>query len=684
MSTKTLKSQDVDLLVGLLDQERFTEAEQRARVLLDTHPQAGILWKLLGLALLGQGKSALNAFKSAAELMPKDADALLHAGDAMRDHGRMREAATLYQRAVRANPRLIEAHNNLGNVMLQLGRQDDAITCYQGALTFDPENPQVLCNLGNALRQKGLLRDALAVTQRAIARDPNLSVAHNNLGLILVAEGQRELGAASFRKSLQINSSYVDALINLGNVLRELGARREALAAYARTTEIDPSSAEGHCNLGNTLFDMRNFDAAEASFRRALALRPNYAQAQFGLGGALRLQRRSAEAHAACIAALALEPNFAEALGLLGELHADEGRFAEAEPLFQRAVAAKPSFAFGLASIPANRKMTRDDVEWLESVERLLAAQPSLSDQVSLRFALGKYFDDIHEYQRAFNHYRAANELSKRFGGKYTRESLSARIDGLIQRFDADFVKKQREFASTSELPVFIVGMPRSGTSLAEQILASHPDASGAGEVSYWDTAFAAFHDAALSGKPEAEIFPGLARSYLDRLAALAGGKARVVDKMPANFLYAGFIHGVLPRARIIHMQRHPIDTCLSIYFQNFPNMGHFANDLDDLAFYYDEYLRVTAHWRAVLPAAGLLEVPYEGLIQDQEGWTRRMLEFAGLPWNARCLDFHQTDRVVVTASRWQVRQKMTASSAGRWRHYQHFIKPLQRLARSS
>jgi hypothetical protein len=174
-----------------------------------------------------------------------------------------------------------------------------------------------------------------------------------------------------------------------------------------------------------------------------------------------------------------------------------------------------------------------------------------------------------------------------------------------------------------------------------------------------------------------------LAKGYLDRLTALAGGTSRVVDKMPANFLYAGFIHSVLPHARIIHMQRHPIDTCLSIYFQNFPNMGHFANDLDDLAFYYDEYRRVTAHWRTVLPAANLLEVPYEGLVTDQESWTRRMLEFVGLPWDARCLDFHTTDRVVVTASRWQVRQRMTSASAGRWRHYQHFIKPLERLAHS-
>jgi tetratricopeptide (TPR) repeat protein len=684
VSSKTLKSADVDLLADLLDQGRLRDAEQRAHALLSEHPGAGILWKLLGLALLRQGKDALAALRRAAELMPNDADSLLYAGDAMRDHGRVREAATLYQRAVHANPRLVEAHNNLGNIMLQLGRHDDAITCYRGALTFVPDDAQVLCNLGNALRQKGSLREALAVTQLAIVRDPKLSIAQNNLGLILAAQGEREQAVASFQAALQLSPKYLDAVMNLGNVLRESGARREALATYARAVEIDPSSAEGHCNLGNTLFDLRNFDAAAASFRRALALRPNYAAAHFGLGGALRLQRRPAEAHAACLAALAIDANYPQALALLGELHADEGRFTEAENMFQRAMLAKPDFAFGLVSIAVNRKMSSDDAAWLQSAERLLAAHPPPAEAIHLRFALGKYFDDIQEYERAFNHYREANELSKRFGGKYPRETLSARIDGIIQRFDANFVARQRDFASSSQLPILIVGMPRSGTSLAEQILASHPDACGAGEVTYWDGAFAAFHDAALAGNTEADIFPGLARSYLERLTALGGAAKRTVDKMPANFLYAGLIQAVLPRARIIHMQRHPLDTCLSIYFQNFPNMGHFANDLDDLAFYYDEYLRVTAHWRAVLPAQSFLEVPYEGLVQDQEGWTRRMLEFAGLPWDARCLDFHRTDRVVVTASRWQVRQKMSASSAGRWRHYQDFIKPLERLARSS
>jgi hypothetical protein len=198
--------------------------------------------------------------------------------------------------------------------------------------------------------------------------------------------------------------------------------------------------------------------------------------------------------------------------------------------------------------------------------------------------------------------------------------------------------------------------------------------------LTFWGSAFAECEAAGLKSPAAASRIAGMARDYLDRLAALSGGALRVIDKMPVNFLYAGLIHAALPQARIIHMQRHPIDTCLSIYFQNFFNMGPYANDFDNLAHYYGEYIRITDHWRAVLPATTLLEIPYEALIDDQEGWTRRMLDFVGLPWDARCLDFHRTDRVVITTSKWQVRQKLNAASVGRWRNYEKFLGPLRGL----
>jgi hypothetical protein len=220
-----------------------------------------------------------------------------------------------------------------------------------------------------------------------------------------------------------------------------------------------------------------------------------------------------------------------------------------------------------------------------------------------------------------------------------------------------------------SPRPVFIVGMPRSGTSLAEQILASHPSVFGAGELPFWTDAAAAY--AAATGEDMQNLAATLGKDYLRRLDELSTDALRVVDKMPANFLHLGLIHDALPHARIIHLQRNPRDTCLSIYFQHFKTGLDYANDLEDLTNYYLEYLRLMEHWHDVLPESVLLDVPYEGLVGTQETWSRRMLEFIGLPWDAACLDFHRTERRVMTASKWQVRQKISSASVGRWRHYQ-------------
>ena len=523
-------------------------------------------------------------------------------------------------------------------------------------------------------------RNALPALRRAaelLARDAET---HVNLGIALAAAGEREAAVASYRRSLALNPAGIDALNSLGNVLRELGERREALALYRRAVELEPRQPESHCNLATVLFELRRIADAEQSFRRALALRPGYTEALLGLAAVLRVQARTAEAQACCEAALAADPNSAAANSLLAELHADRGRFAEAQTLFERAIRLDPGFSTAYCGIAQHRRMTPADSSWLEGVEALLARPLPLGQRVSLRYALGKFFDDTGRYEEAFENYRQANELSKGFGTSYDRSRLSERVDGIVAAFDARFVAQSHPGASGSELPVFIVGMPRSGTSLAEQILASHPAVFGAGEVRFWDDAYSALLQSAGGADALPGQLSGLASDYLARISAIACGRPRLIDKMPANFLYLGLIHAAFPRARIVHMQRHPLDTCLSIYFQNFFNMSPYANDFGNLAHYYEEYLRTMAHWRAVLPATALLEVPYEELLQDQEGWTRRMLDFVGLPWDPKCLDFHETERVVITASRWQVRQRLNSSSAGRWRRYARHLGPLEYL----
>jgi len=676
---------EIGAIVSLLDRGDPGEAERRVAALLTRHAGAGILWKILGVALMRQGKDAIHALRRATELLPQDSEAhgnlgaalhdraqwpealaslrraleiqphnveaLVDAAGAMRALGRAAEAILLYQRALALNPRLAEARNDLGNAFLELGRYQDAIAAYRLALAIRPHDTQILCNIANAQR----------------------------------LSGQREDAAASYRQAVASNPRSVASLNGLGDVLSELGARREAMSLYAHAVELEPGRAQSHHNLANALFDLRKLDAAAASYAQVLALQPRNARAHLSLGIVRRAQGRHAEAEASCLDALGVDPGYVEALSLLGELRADRGRFTEAEELFRRAIAINPDFSFAFSSIATHRRMTRDDGAWLAGAQALLAKRPPIDHEISLNYALGKYFDDIGQYDDAFGHYRQANELTKSRGRTYDGAKLTQGVDDIIRSFDAPFMRRCRADAPSTELPVFVVGMPRSGTSLTEQILASHPAVVGAGEVVFWDAAFAAYRRAGNSRGGEgpetcAAAVAEATRGYLERLAPFKGAAARVVDKMPANFWYAGLIHAAFPHARIIHMRRHPIDTCLSIYFQNFFNVDPYTNDLHSLAHYYREYVRVTDHWRAVLPARSLLEVPYEGLIEDQEGWTRRMLEFLDLPWDPKCLDFHETERVVITASKWQVRQKIHASSAGRWRNYEKFVGSLRGL----
>ncbi len=707
-------SGEISALMSLIAQGRLGEAEERAGTLLSVNPSDGMLWKILSVALLRQNKDALGTLRRAVELLPQDVeahanlgaelrargqwedalkslrqalalqprnpDALIDAADIQRRLGRSREAVTLYVWALQIDPSRCEAHNNLGNAFLELGESAEAVRSYRRALRLRPDDAQVLCNLGNALRQQGEFEDAIAFSRRAIELNPTLSMAHNNLGLLLASRGERAAAVASFRESLRHSPHYIEALINLGKTLRAEGQRREALATFQKAVQLDPARADAHCSLGYALLESRRVDEADDSFRSALRLQPNHAGAHLGLAAAQRVQGLAEEAQISCQAALALEPRNPDALLLLGELRADRGEFEEAQRSFQRVLEVDNNFAPAYSSISALRRLTPDDTTWLRGVQTLLAKPLPLDQEIQLRYALGKYFDDIGEYDRAFNSVRDANELTKRYGGNYDCARLTALVERIISRFDPAFMHAARSASSSSERPVFIIGMPRSGTSLTEQILASHPAVFGVGEMRFWDRAFAKLGQALPQTDDIGECLGGLAEEYLQRVSKRAGAALRITDKMPANFLYVGLIHAVFPRARIIHMRRHPLDTCVSVYFQNFFNVSPYANDLENLAHYYGQYQRIMEHWRSVLPEHVMLEVSYEDLVQDAPGWTRRMLEHVGLPWDPKCLQFQQTSRSVITASRWQVRQKIHASSAGRWRNYEKYLAALRHL----
>lgn len=563
--------------------------------------------------------------------------------------------------------------------LINAARYPEAENEARAILIQHPNAAVVWQALGLALTRQG--KDALQALEMAAQLLPNDAGVHNNLGNALGRLGQHHEAVASYRRALLLSSDFAEAHNNLGHALLDLGQPDGAAASCRRAIGLEPRYAEAHDTLGCALLALGRLDDAAASFRRALEIEPGFAEAHCSLGIALRLQGRTAEAQASCRRALDIDPQSAESFVVLADSSADIGRFTEAQDLLERAISIEPESPEAWAGIARLRKMTQSDAAWLAQAQRIAGRPLPARREVPLRYAIGKYFDDVKDFEQAFLHFQRANELTKLRRAKHDRLQLTQVVDRIIQSYDTNGLEEPRIDAHESPRPVFIVGMLRSGTTLAEQILASHPDVFAAGELTYWSTASAAHQTSALEAPARGTMQRKLADDYLRLLKDLSDDALRVVDKMPTNFAFLGLIHAALPNARIIHMRRNPIDTCLSIYFQHFETAVSYANDLEDLAHYYTEYLRIMKHWRSVLPEDAILEVPYEGLVNDQEVWSRRMLEFIGLPWDPHCLDFHETPRAVITASQWQVRQKINGASILRWRNYEKFLGPLLGLA---
>jgi Flp pilus assembly protein TadD len=498
------------------------------------------------------------------------------------------------------------------------------------------------------------------------------AAAYEQLGKGVFAEARE-----SYQQLVNLDPRDPAARNGLGIALMQLTRYSEAEAEFRRASALKPSDPEALVNLAGVLQTMGRYNESEAPLRRALKLKPTHVNARISLGMSCLLLGRLADARDCYEKVLRVAPHSTQALVGIGQIEGLEGRFTEAEAAYRRALEIDPRASYALAALVWLRTMTPADSEWVKRAEEVAAGDLMAVNEASLRFAIGKYYDDVGEYGRAFRNYQRANELNKQRTAPYDREDRTRFVNDVVRVFTPDALTRVRNGASDSARPVLIVGMPRSGTSLVEQIIASHPEAWGAGELDFWQIAAREHHQ----GVPDEPLRGRLARDYLKVLAGHSAGALRVVDKAPVNSDYLGLIHAVFPRARIIHLQRDPIDTCLSCYFHQFPPALNYTLELADLAHYYREHRRLMDHWRSVLPADSFLDVPYAELTAEQEGWSRRIIEFIGLPWNDRCLAFEKTERPVNTASVWQVRQKMYRTSVGRWRHYEKFIGPLRGLA---
>ena len=654
--------------------ERAAESLTRATVLrpgfADAHNDLGRV-----LLALGRTDAAVASCHRALELRPRFAAALGNLANAELARGALAPAIEGYRKVIALEPALAEAHRNLGSALLEAGEAEAGIEALQRALQLRPDYAAAATQLARALAARGRAPEALPHYERLLAHDRRPETL-NDFGMLLAGLGRFEAAAGCFREALARAPHDAALHANLGHVLHCLGDHRAAIDHSRRAIELDPRLPEAYLHLGNALLAINEMHAAEAAYRAGLETAPEHAQLHTAHAMAERALGRVDEAAASARRSLALSPDAADAVALLGSLAIDRGRFEEAEAQLRRALTLSPDLPEALIGLTAVRRMTAADAPWRDAAMRALSRGPPVAHSIGLHHALGKYCDDLGEADAAVEHHRRGHELARRSRPPYDRAATTARVTRTLSAFDRRALEELRRAGLASERPVFVFGMPRSGTTLAEQILASHPEVHGAGEVLYWQ--FAA--DAELAAPPEqrAPTIAALGRRYLDLLAPLPAAAARVIDKLPSNFKNLGLIHAALPEARFIHLERHPLDTCLSIYFQGFSAAHAYASDLGDLAHYYREYRRLMAHWRVTLPPHLLLEVPYEALVDDPERWSRRMLEHIGLPWDPRCLEFHRTDRAVLTASNWQVRQPIGKSSIGRWRRYERFLAPLR------
>jgi tetratricopeptide (TPR) repeat protein len=536
---------------------------------------------------------------------------------------------------------------NAALLLLRSGQTAEAERVYRALLEMHPNHFDCLHNLATIRAQCGDYDEALRLVRRALRKKPTSAEAHNTLGVVLRATKQHQAAAASHRRALSLNPNYVSAYSNLGIVLSELGRHTEAAVVLERALQLDTAFAPIHNNFGIVLQALGQPLKAIAHYEKAIAIAPNYADAQANLGSAFT----------------------------------EIGRLAEAERAYEMAVKLSPRTAQYYHQLATTKRFTKDD-PYFAAMEAIISGPISAEEQMHLCFALGKAYGDINDSKISFGYFVKANTL-KRQQVIYDEVKALAELEQTMTVFTAEMMTEKQESGARSSVPVFIVGMPRSGTTLVEQILARHSRVSAGGELE--DFGVATTDLCTSVGRPFPEAANGLTRvdlerlgrDYLGRIAAIAEGAERITDKLPTNFRFVGLIHLALPDAKVIHVRRDPVDTCLSCFSLFFRGDQPFTYDLGELGRYYRTYERLMQHWREILPRGVMIEVQYEDIVADFEGQAHRIVAHCGLEWEEGCLAFHEAARAVRTASATQVRQPIYSTSVGRWRTYRELLGPL-------
>jgi len=601
--------------------------------------------------------------------LPDLTELLTNAAGAYKE-GRLDEAFHLSRDVLAARPGDVEAMLLMGVIAARQHQLGIAIPLLAQVAERDPSSFLAHHWLSVALRRGKKPSEALAMAEKAVALNRQEPQALFQLGMCHKDLENWESAESYLRSTAKISPHISSFQYQLGLVLDQLGRSSDALVAYRRAVALNPSHVDALYCIGQMLVRDLDFRGAKEHADRMLEVDSNSVSGHSLLASASVGLNKAAEAAHHVGRVLELEPDQPEVLTHCATILHAIGQSKEADNLYRRSIELEPRQGYAYYALVRSQKVADSDLHLVREMEKA-QVEPSLPRRHRgyLEYALGKAYGDLGDFQSAMSHYDDANlaiRHQKLGSAQFDREDFRRGADFAIRTLGSDFIDGYRSAGMPDELPVFVVGMMRSGTTLVEQILSSHGEIGAAGEQRFWSEN--------RGGAYDQDRLRALAASYLKTLNEIAPGKSRVVDKLPENYAHLGLIHVALPNARIIHVRRHPVDTCLSIWTTPNSSRVPWTNDKRDIVFVYKEYLRLMEHWRRIIGSDRLLEIDYEDLVTEPERVSRQMVAFCGLAWDGKCLRPEENTRAVATPSDWQVRQPIYRTAVERWRTYKPWL----------
>ena len=673
----------------LYSEGKYAQAQRVCAQIIEARPGNADAHNIHGVALnaLGKTKEAIASLRRAVKLAPTAASIHANLGEILRQAGQKKEASKTLETAIGLDPKNSQALNNLGIIRFEEGKFEQAVDCYRRAIAVRPAMAEAHNNLGNALRMAGDVDGAMQAYQDALVNREIYAEAYNNLGTLLQQDKRLEEAEHALKKAVAQNPRYVEAHNNLALLYAAQKKEVDALRILGDALKFAPNNPQTLLITARIQNRRSNYPAAEQASRAALKVDPNNVEALVLLGQVLHETDRYDEALELLAQAVRLAPENPEALNFYGVALKSVGRLDDAREHILKSLKINDSMYGAYANLNDLVDFSKDVGE--ELFNRMDAIFDAASNQeaeqfLPLHFAYAKALEDRGEHARALDHYIVGGRM-KRAQLEYKEDDTFGFFDAIKAVFPKEVFTKRKFAGIPDERPVFIIGMPRSGSTLVEQIISSHPDVYGAGEVKYLSRALGQLRDRFPSLQKYPQMMEKIApaqldivgKNYLSALSRDAGDAKRITDKLLTNYFFVGLIHLLYPKAKFIHTARDPVDTCLSGFTKLFKDDMPHSYDLGELGRYYRKYQDLMKHWEKVLPKGVMTTVVYEDVVANTEKEARALIEFLGLEWNEKCLEFHKSDRPVKTASVAQVRKPIYKTAVKRWKKYGAGLKPL-------